>query len=247
MKKLICIILTAVLLLLCACNVVAPPVESGSESSNDSKEQSSESQVQSAIESENKYENFEQGKTSIALARQVKPLMTVLKVCEVLQSRTNATSTIGNHSFELIEGGSFTFYYDDADNLIDDMSGKEDEAVVTKAEITHEDGSTEVLFDISSEKGLKYDSIIFESGPYIAVENVYKIKSAMTKNGVDGIAGFSPSFYEWSETQKFTIYPMVDRRDLFVIFDIDDGGVYYAVRAEIISSIENGEVIFNVN
>ena len=35
MKKLICIILTAVLLLLCACNVVTPPVESGKDSESD--------------------------------------------------------------------------------------------------------------------------------------------------------------------------------------------------------------------
>ena len=35
MKKLICIILTAVLLLLCACNVVTPPAESGKDSESD--------------------------------------------------------------------------------------------------------------------------------------------------------------------------------------------------------------------
>ena len=242
MKKLTTIVAFILLfsMLLCSCNYVKdPPEESGTPSATP--EETPEGTESSKYDIPNKIYHFEPGFTSIEFAKKLQPFMEFSVATWTLQSSTleYVGSSIPNFDayYWLIEGGYLYCDFGPADRFIDEMKDRESVSVLKKAWIRYEDGTEEVLFDISYDEKYTEEDIIY--GPRIPYTDVEKLKPYMTSFEVRALLGDFHEYYV-EHTDTYGAYVLEDGKTLSIEYDIDDNGQYILVKAYILSII--GEV-----
>ena len=259
MKKILCLILISTLLFSISCNVSdggdilsEPPVESKAEATEVQLPEESGSTTEESLEPEESSETFEEnleferGYTSVDLARQLKPLMTVLKTIDVLGSYPHLTSSIGRHSYTLAEGGTLLFFSESSKDILEDMQFKENESLVVKAVVIHENGYEETLFDVSEDQTCKSDMIIYDT-PMIPYDATKKVQPYMTPEEVVELIGDPRGTVDWFSPYKTALYTLEDRRIFYIYYSTDDNGSTTAVYAWIYSEIQSrNEIIFDV-
>ena len=243
MKKLTTIVALILLfsMLLCSCNnIKTPPEESGTPSATPE-------ETPLETEPEEEIYNFEKGETSIELARQLKPLMTVALARMVLKTwpMEPLTSSITSRRYcNLVEGGYLWYEFKAADDIVsDDMTGKQHVNVLIYAYIESEDGSREYLFDVSSEENLTSDSILYE--PMVSLDKLSLIEKGMS---MEEVMALLDDGYGESPGDGRYFYTLEDMRDLTLTYALDSKGSYILTSASISSYvITENEKIYSVD
>ena len=243
MKKLTTIValLLTLSMLLCSCNYVKdPPEESGTPSATP--EETPEGTESSKYDIPNKIYHFEPGFTSIEFAKKLQPFMEFSVVTWILQSFTLEYVGSSIPKFDayywLIEGGYLYCDFGPASRFIDEMKDREQVAVLKKAWIRYEDGTEEVLFDISYDEKYTEEDIIY--GPRIPYTDVEKLKPYMTSFEVRALLGDFHIYHTDTVIDNSGSYVLEDGKTLSIYYDIDDNGQYVLIEAYIVSVI--GEV-----
>jgi hypothetical protein len=115
------------------------------------------------------------------------------------------------------------------------MKGREHVSVLKKAWIEYEDGTEEVLFDISYDEKYTEEDIIY--GPRIQYTDVEKLKPYMTRSEVRALLG---DFHAFMDGYSGGEYVLEDGKRLHIEYDIDINKQDVLVEAYIVSII--GEV-----
>ena len=229
-------------MLLSSCNYVKdPPEESGTPSATP--EETPAETESSKYDIPNKIYHFEPGFTSIEFAKKLQPFMEESVVTWILQSFTLEYVGSSLPKFDayywLIEGGYLYCDFGPAARFIDEMKDREHVSVLKKAWIEYEDGTEEVLFDISYDEKYTEEDIIY--GPRIPYADVEKLKPYMTSFEVRALLGDFHIYHTLTDNDNSSgSYVLEDGKHLDIIYDIDDNGQYVLVEAYIVSVI--GEV-----